>query len=38
MSKFLNNYVERLKAINIDIQDNNKTKVVTLKQIIDSKQ
>lgn len=33
-----NKQKERLKAMNIDIQDNNKSKVVTLKQIIDSKQ
>jgi predicted GIY-YIG superfamily endonuclease len=33
-----NKQKERLQAMNIDIQDNNKTKVVTLKQIIDSKQ
>lgn len=33
-----NKQKERLKAMNIDIQDNNKTKVITLKQIIDSKQ
>ncbi len=33
-----NKQKERLKAMNIDIQDNNNSKVVTLKQIIDSKQ
>lgn len=33
-----NKQKERLKSMNIDIQDNNKSKVVTLKQIIDSKQ
>lgn len=33
-----NKQKERLQAMNIDIQDNNKSKVVTLKQIIDSKQ
>ena len=33
-----NKQKERLKVMNIDIQDNNKSKVVTLKQIIDSKQ
>ena len=33
-----NKQKERLQAMNIDIQDNNNSKVVTLKQIIDSKQ
>ena len=33
-----NKQKERLQAMNIDIQDNNKSKVITLKQIIDSKQ
>lgn len=33
-----NKQKERLKAMNIDIQDDSKSKVVTLKQIIDSKQ
>lgn len=33
-----NKQKERLQAMNIDIQDNSKSKVVTLKQIIDSKQ
>ena len=33
-----NKQKERLKAMNIDIQDNNNSKVITLKQIIDNKQ
>lgn len=33
-----NKQKEHLQAMNIDIQDNNNSKVVTLKQIIDSKQ
>ena len=32
-----NKQKEHLKAMNIDIQDNNNSKVVTLKQIINSK-
>ena len=33
-----NKQKEHLKAMNIDIQDNNNSKVITLKQIIDNKQ